>query len=312
MASRWSGRTPLESEPGDRQLSPDTAIIIGPGPLGLSLAAGLTRAGLTRVTVVGRSPARPDFLREHGSVDFAMPDAIHALWEEPSSGPFALLFAVGDDQLAVAIEEWADRLALHPVETPPLALHTSGFHPAGVLEPIGRVSGASIGGWHPLMAVAEPGPDVFEGVTVGVEGEPPAVAWAEDLSHALGAVPVRIPSGGKARYHAAAVFASNYLVASLNAALTELEGATGGAVDESALLPLARAAIDNVTAHGIAAGVTGPLVRGDVQTVAGHLAALDPDRAALYRALGRELLDAARQRNSPEVYEALRALLREV
>lgn len=294
-------------------MSPNTAIIIGPGRLGLSLAVGLASTGRPRrVAVVGRRPTRPDFLRGHDDVAYASAEMSHALWAEPTAAPIAIVFAVGDDQLAAATEEWADRLTLYPVAAPLLALHTSGFHPADILDTIGRIDGAAIGGWHPLIAMAEPGEDVFNGVTVGIEGEPEAVAWAEDFSRALGAIPVTIPAGGKARYHAAAVFASNYLVASLSVALAELEAAAGGAVDESALLPLARAAIDNVAAHGIAAGVTGPLVRGDVQTVAGHIAALDPARAALYRALGRELLEAARQRNSPEVYEALRAVLREV
>jgi predicted short-subunit dehydrogenase-like oxidoreductase (DUF2520 family) len=294
-------------------LSPDAAIVVGDGRLGLSLASGLAGTRLlTRVAVVGRGSGRPDYLRDHDHVAYAAAETSHSLWAEPRDASLGIVFAVGDDQLAAVIGEWADRITRHPVAGPLVALHTSGFHPAEILRPIRGVSDAEIGGWHPLVAIAKPAPDAFEGITVGTEGSPEAVAWATTICHALGAVPVTIPAGGKARYHASAVFASNYLVASLGVALAELEAATGGAVDESALLPLARAAIDNVAAHGIAAGATGPIVRGDVQTIAGHLAALDPARAALYRALGRELLDAARQRNSPEIYEALKAVLREV
>lgn len=292
---------------------PDTVIIVGGGRLGLSLAAALTTIeSLRRVALVGRQPERPGFLVDHDRVAYATVETSDALWPESPAARLGVVFAVDDDQLATATEDWSGLLARRrPAGGPLIAVHTSGFHPAEVLDPIGRRTGASVGGWHPLIAVAEPSADVFEGVTVGIEGQPDAVAWAREISHAVGAIPVTIPAGGKARYHAAAVFASNYLVACLRVALAELETAAAGAVDELALLPLARAAIDNVAAHGIAAGATGPLVRGDVQTVAGHIAALDPARAALYRALGRELLEAARQRNSPEVYEALRSVLRE-
>ena len=305
----WFGRTRLESGPG---LNPDAAIVIGPGRLGLSLAGALAKHGrMRRVAVVGHGPERPGFLTSHDAVEYESAATCHALWAESPATPLGLVFAVDDDGLAAAAAEWAKRLADHSVSGPLVALHTSGFHTAAVLEPLDRIEGASIGGWHPLIAVAQPDADVFEGVTVGIEGEPAAVTWADEISRALGALPVPIPAGEKARYHAAAVFASNYLVASLGVALAELEAVSGGAVDESALLPLARAAIDNVAEHGISAGATGPLVRGDVHTVTGHLAALDPARASLYRALGRELLDLVRQRNSPEVYAALRAALSE-
>ena len=261
--------------------------------------------------MVGRAAEGPAFLRGRSGVDYVCASYSHALWADQDDARLGLVLAVGDDALPSVAEEWAERLSRHAPPGPLVALHTSGFHSAAVLEPIAGLDGASVGGWHPLMAIAAPAAGVFAGVTVGIEGDAPAIAWAEDLCRTVGATPVPVPAGEKARYHAAAVFASNYLVACLGVALAELESATGGSLGESSLLPLARAAIDNVASRGLAAGATGPLVRGDVHTIEGHIAALDPGRAALYRALGRELLELVRERTSPEDSAALRTVLGE-
>jgi predicted short-subunit dehydrogenase-like oxidoreductase (DUF2520 family) len=127
---------------------------------------------------------------------------------------------------------------------------------------------------------------------------------------AIGGVPLRIPDGAKALYHASLVIASNYTVV-LYALAERLLGQLGAdrEMAEAALLPLMRASLDNIAAHGIPAALSGPLVRGDAGTVGANLAALanDPEVQALYRALALAALPLAAARGVDT--EALRATI---
>jgi predicted short-subunit dehydrogenase-like oxidoreductase (DUF2520 family) len=122
-----------------------------------------------------------------------------------------------------------------------------------------------------------------------------------------------IDPGGKALYHAAAVFASNYAVALLAVAGRLMERAGVGEADaQAALAGLARGAVENVAGHGPAAALTGPVARGDADTVERHLARLSGPERHLYCLLGREALKLARARGlSGEAVSRLEALLGE-
>lgn len=182
-----------------------------------------------------------------------------------------------------------------------VALHTSGVHPASVLSSLREV-GYAVAAWHPLTVVDRPDGSALRGVTWGVEGDAEALRRAERLTRALAGRTLRVDPGEHARYHAAAVFASNFLVACLSAGSSELsrslmvEGgrrataSDGGEVAAASLLPLARAALAAVERAGLPEGLTGPVARGDVGTVRRHLAVLDGERRELYRRLSRELV----------------------
>ncbi|MFQ5747544.1 MAG: Rossmann-like and DUF2520 domain-containing protein [Gemmatimonadota bacterium] len=277
--------------------------IVGPGRVGLSLAADLSVSrALGPVSVAGQGPEPPAFLSHLSGVSW--------LAEPRPSGPF-LLFAVPDDALPEAIEAWA-RLVSGPGAPvlPDVVAHTSGARDASVLAPFSRI-GTAVVAWHPLVAVAGPGPDAFRGASIGLEGDETGLRFGERLAASVGGRPLRLSAGGRGAYHAAAVFASNYLVACLGVALDLLREASGGRVGEADLAPLARSALRNVERHGLGHGATGPLSRGDLSTIDGHLEALDPPRAALYRALGRELLDLVREGLDPATAAALEDRLAE-
>jgi predicted short-subunit dehydrogenase-like oxidoreductase (DUF2520 family) len=107
--------------------------------------------------------------------------------------------------------------------------------------------------------------------------------------------PVRIPAEAKAAYHAGAAFAANYTTALV--AVAERLAAGAGIHPDIArrlYLPLIRGAAANLEA-GPAAALTGPVRRGDVETVMAHLAALGPADRALYLLLAREALRLARE-----------------
>src|SRR5690606_25612623 len=126
-----------------------------------------------------------------------------------------------------------------------VALHLSGAEDVETLAPL-RAAGLAIGGLHPLRAFVddEPGPRLLEGVVVALEGDPPALRLAEELARATGAVPLRLPPGSRAAWHAAAAHASNHLVALLDQALDLMEVA-GLPRDRArtALLPLMQGAL---------------------------------------------------------------------
>lgn len=240
-----------------------------------------------------------------------------------------LVFAVPDDRLPEAVRAWADAVGeagadrVRSVEagtgtdpgdeTPPsgpVALHTSGARGLGALDPL-EERGFRTGIWHPLAAVARPDPDAFREIVVGIAGAPEAVALGRSLAAEVGARPMEVEPGQEARYHAAAVFASNFLVASLGAGLEELRRATGSDAGLEALLPLARSALDAVDEEGITKGATGPFTRGDAGTVERHLEALSGRRRRLYADLARELLHQVGDRLAAEERSRLRSLLGE-
>ncbi|MCK6526220.1 DUF2520 domain-containing protein [Myxococcota bacterium] len=113
----------------------------------------------------------------------------------------------------------------------------------------------------------------------------------------LGCRAVEVPASGKALYHAAAVIASNLLVALEAVAVRTLDRA--GVPRERGLemlLPLVRGTVENLSRNSPERALTGPVARGDAAVVAAHLAALapgDPEAACLYRLLSAEALRIA-------------------
>jgi predicted short-subunit dehydrogenase-like oxidoreductase (DUF2520 family) len=157
--------------------------------------------------------------------------------------------------------------------------HCSGATALDVLAPHEAFS------LHPLMTVPREGAS-FAGAGCAVAGTTPrARATAEGLALALGMVPAHVEDDDRAAYHAAASIASNFLVTLEGAA--ERLAATAG-VDRELLAPLVRAAVEDWVARGAAGALTGPVVRGDEQTVARQRAAVaerTPDLLPMFDAL---------------------------
>jgi predicted short-subunit dehydrogenase-like oxidoreductase (DUF2520 family) len=207
-----------------------------------------------------------------------------------------ILIAVSDD----AIPEVARELAGSGVRGG-VVLHTSGAHGPRLLDALGA-QGVSCGVLHPLQTIAddERGPAALKGSSFGTGGDPAAVEWAEHLVSLAGGTALRIRDNGFASYHAGAVMASNAVIAAIDAAVVLL-GASG--VDRPAALealrPLCLTSARNAFDIGPEAALTGPVQRGDAETIRTHVAALvgAPQPVAdLYRASARVLLDIATRR----------------
>lgn len=264
------------------------AIIVGPGRMGLALGYALVQHdAVDHLTVCGRRPeppAHPLFVQELARYEFGLTRA------EP--GTEAVFLAVPDH----VVPEMAHALAAHgPAPEGCAAFHLSGALSTDVLAPL-HASGYAVGSFHPLQAVAHPvtGAERIPGSWVAVTGAPEAVSVARRLAAALGSRILTVPESRRPLYHAAAVMASNFLPPLLDAACRMLEHA-GVPYDDAlpALLPLVRGTLANVEEHGLEAAVTGPISRGDVETVGLHLRAMDPRDRELYSILGRELVRIA-------------------
>jgi predicted short-subunit dehydrogenase-like oxidoreductase (DUF2520 family) len=138
---------------------------------------------------------------------------------------------------------------------------------------------------HPLMTVTGPGTG-FAGAHAAVDGATEhALAVATTLAQNLGMEPFAVADEDRAAYHAAASIASNFLI-TLEAAAERLASTAG--VERAALVPLVRATIENWASLGPQRALTGPVVRGDEDTVARQRAAVaerTPELLALFEAL---------------------------
>src|ERR1039457_5891536 len=196
------------------------------------------------------------------------------------------------------------------------ALHTSGARGPEALAAL-AAAGVACGTLHPLQTVANPeeGVRVLPGVAFAIDGAREATAWAERLVALLDGLTLHVPAASRPLYHAAAVMASNYVTALMSTAVMLMReaGVEEGAA-RRALEPLARTSVKNELQLGPAAALTGPIARGDADTVRGHLSALAKAPAvveSLYRAAGLATLEIARQRGLAEVQAgAIQELLR--
>ncbi len=276
--------------------------IIGAGRLGCSLALALHAAGYALRAVASRSGAAAEALAgQLAGATAATPDAV----VETCATVF----------LTVPDGAIASLAASLPWRAGQSAVHCSGAIGLDALA-AATEAGALAGCLHPLQSFPsrDGGAARFRGIVCGIEAPDPLAALLETVARDLGGGVVRLEGVDRARYHAAAVFASNYTVALAAAAgrAWELAGLPAAEARE-ALAPLLLATATNIAGQPLADALTGPVARGDLATLERHLAALDialdgdPALAALYRSLGAQLLTLDLG-HSKETVERLRAL----
>lgn len=193
-----------------------------------------------------------------------------------------------------------------------VALHAAGFLPPSVLRPLRRC-GFAAGSLHPLVSLPPRsrssgkgrvvGWRVLEGAWCRIEGDAKAQAFARRLVRAVQGRELRLRAGAsRAAYHASAALLANGSVALFDAALEVLEGcASKPAHAREALFGLLASTTANLATHTAVTALSGPASRGDVDVVAGHLAALeksDHGVPELYRELTRRMLALAHTRGS--------------
>jgi len=268
----------------------DQIVIVGPGRMGLAFGAALAAAGaVRRLSFYGRDaepPPHPLFASRTTAVEYRVgPQPL-----PPDTR--AVILAVPDSQIANVAQQLAQ---LGDAPAGCVALHLAGAVSTDPLAPLHAV-GYAVGSLHPLQSVADPwsGSDRLMGAAFALGGEPEALAVARRIVAALRGRPLVVPASQRPNYHAAAVVASNYLV-TLAATAVRMLREIGVAEEDAlpAILPLMRGTLDNLEHLGLASALTGPIARGDLDTVRAHLARLSPTDRVLYCALGRETLRLA-------------------
>lgn len=278
--------------------------IVGAGRVAQALALGLGAHSAAPVMLWGRSPDRLETVVKQAGW------AATAERLETLVGACDLIgIAVSDDALASVA---AAMTAAMPRGRAPFVFHVSGRSGAALLDPL-RAVGALTAAIHPVMTfTGDPDTEVqrMSGARFAITGaDAEATAAARDVVSCLGGVGVDIAEAHRPLYHAALCHAANHLVTLLEGSFDALRGA--GVDDPAGLLaPLVRAALENSLEHGFSA-LSGPLLRGDEETIAGHLealAGLRPEILPPYRAMALATLDAL-ERSGASVPPALRARL---
>lgn len=192
-----------------------------------------------------------------------------------------------------------------------IVCHLSGSLSSDVFSESGksRVYPISI---HPLFAFSdrESTYQQLHGVSFTLEGHKYALNAWEQLFSALGNPTVRIPKEQKARYHCAASLLSNHMLAVLQTGY-ELLCECGFTEEEARLFSasLVRGNMEHAISDGCRTALTGPIERGDIETVRSHLAILDEEAQALYKTCGRKLLQIAAAKHPLRDMASLESIL---
>jgi predicted short-subunit dehydrogenase-like oxidoreductase (DUF2520 family) len=260
--------------------------VVGGGRVGAVLAAALRTAGHEISAVAGESAAsrtRIETLLPGVRVD--KPTAVARSCD-------LLLLTVPDDMLANVVTMLAASGAIRAGQD---VVHTSGKHGLAVLAPAAAV-GARVLAMHPAMTFTGTDVDLarLPGCVFGVTAAPDTADLAERLVADLRGRVVMVAEERRTLYHAGLAHGANHLVTVVAQAM-DLLRASGATDPASTLRPLLTAALDNALTYGDAA-LTGPIVRGDVETVRAHLAeiaATSPATLDSYVAMARATANRA-------------------
>ena len=266
----------------------ERVFIIGPGHVGRGLFRAFRASGVEVVGLHGKRPS--GVATSSGEIP------------RTASQANVVLVCVRDPQLDDAIQEVAAAAKDGRVSRDTVILHTSAIaEPAGLLA----LSSAGFPGgtFHPLVPFSDPdvSAELLRKAWIGIDGENAAKNASRRLAGHLGARTLEIPPGRKPAYHAAAVISSNFPVVLASVAGHLLHDI--GIPDASAYQAvdsLMSGAIANIKQSMPDDALTGPVVRGDAETVGKHLRALEGMEPAreIYRALSNAAVEIARQRGT--------------
>lgn len=236
--------------------------IVGPGRLGSALAHALMASGFSIALIVSRND--PNSARRAAKLANEV-GARSAKLDAADFHSEIVWFCVPDNDIAhiagIAAKKWNGKFAFH----------SSGALSSDELKKL-QEAGASVASVHPLMTFAGRSM-VFTGVPFGLEGEKAAVLTARRVVKALGGIAFAVSKKNKSAYHAWGMFASPLLISLLRSA-EDVAGLAGVKNARALMSPIVHQTIANYFELGPEGAFTGPIVRGDADTVKKHLRAL--------------------------------------
>lgn len=279
--------------------------IIGTGALGSVLAKTLAEKKILIKSLYNRSQQRVEELEKLLKVEYSgtFPQKKEELGD-------IIFLSVSDRSIKKVAEKLAalsDDFSHHAV------IHTSGNYTSKLLSSV-EEKGAAIATFHPLQTFTKTSvPSDFEQIYIDVEGDARALALLQEIAEKLNCNILEIDPSAKPYLHAAAVMASNYMVALMESAGQIAR--MGGINKEKALralMPLAQKSMENISAgDNPRDALSGPIARGDVATVKAQLELLNqnPDLEILYKQLGKRLVELKKSSTDDEHLNAIAQIL---
>lgn len=280
-------------------MQPETIAIVGAGRLGSTLALRLSDAGFKITEIIARDNPRSLAQARHLSRSVKARTCIARRGKLDAT---IVWFCMPDSKIAAAVLEFARRDLRNKI-----ALHSSGVLGSDALAAM-RESGAAIASVHPLMTFVQNSQPQLHNVAFALEGDQRAVRVAKKIVKALGGKPFQIRKQDKVAYHAFATMICPLLI-SLLAASEQTAKLAGISATEARLLmmPIVEQALVNYKHMGAAGSFSGPLVRGDTDTIAQHLLTLarNPALKRVYSALAQAALVYLPTRNRKAIARLL-------
>ena len=287
-----------------------TLAIIGPGKTGTAIGIVAGRSGYPVTAVGGRQWDRTVMAARRIGEDVHPCTMIDA-----AKSAEVVLITVSDDAIEQVCGELAARNAFREGA---IVAHCSGALDSEILSAARDCCQCSVASMHPLQTFPSVDAAVanLPGAYCFCEGDEKALAVIEGFARHLELRPIRIERTAKVLYHASAVLACNYIVALIDAAISLAEHAgIERSTAWSAFEPLVLATVKNVAEMGPTQALTGPIARGDVETVRCHLRRIelvDSRLASLYRVIGCHAVNVAIRKGtiaSPKAQEIMESLL---
>lgn len=263
--------------------------IIGLGQVGTALLRVFSSHGYEVISAYNRTNVADALKSEFADTDFVQD--ISSL--EQTIGDLIFL-TVSDDSIASLSGELSGYSFNWDGKT---VVHCSGTHSSESLSAL-KKAGVRTASFHPMQAITK-STDSFSGIWFDIEGDEKALKNLELIAETFGAQSFRVEPEAKPFLHASAVVASNYLV--VLADLVSKISAEANISEETALkalTPLMENTLQNIKNLGITEALTGPIARGDVETVREHLEQLKktPEALSLYKTFGMEAAKIAERK----------------
>jgi predicted short-subunit dehydrogenase-like oxidoreductase (DUF2520 family) len=259
---------------------------IGAGTTGTALAVRLSQKGWPVVAVCSRTMSSAQRLAK------LVPNCQVCHTAQELADAAEMVFITTPDDVIARV---CSQVRWHEGQS---VLHCSGAHSVDILESAKEL-GVAVGSFHPLQTFAGVDQAIVNlpGSTFALEAEEPLLSALKELTSLLNGSWVELKPGNKVLYHAAAVFACNYLVTLVKLAL-DLWKDFGVSSNEAtkALLPLLQGTLNNIDNIGLPNCLTGPIARGDLGTIEKHLSALEasgPSLLTTYKELGLQTIPIA-------------------
>jgi predicted short-subunit dehydrogenase-like oxidoreductase (DUF2520 family) len=280
-----------------------TISFAGAGAVASALAGLLRENGYRIGEIVSRDNA---VSRRRAAALARRTGASAATWSTARLDCDILWLAVPD----AAIEKLARELANDMTqrrELPPVVLHPSGALSSAALSALAR-RGVRTASAHPMMTFVAGEPPSLEGAWFALEGDPAAVRAARAMARSLGARSFLVRQENKTLYHAFGAMLSPMLTAELAAAgEVGVKAGIGRRELRRIMEPIVLRTVENLLRRGPDSALSGPLVRGDVATVAAHLKALGRSpESRVYRALTEYAIQKLPGKRKPEMKNLLR------